>query len=137
MLTLLLVDDDDDMVQAIDFSLRQQNYHVVKALNGAEAITISFDLQPDLILLDIRMPNLDGLTACRAIKTMEKTKDIPVIMLTAKGDTETIKAAFQAGANDYIVKPFGMDKVLKKIEGVLGAKVKEKVNRVHNRYSVV
>ena len=68
------------------------------------------------------MPNLDGLTSCRAIKTMKQTKDIPVIMLTAKGDTETIRAAFKAGANDYIVKPFGMDKVLDKIEEFLGSK---------------
>jgi DNA-binding response OmpR family regulator len=126
MHTILLVDDDEDLVQALEFSLRQQNYGVVKAINGAEAVTKSFDLQPDLILLDIMMPNLDGLTACRAIKTMERTKDIPVVMLTAKGDIETIKAAFKVGADDYIVKPFGMDKVLKKIEEFLGTKVKEK-----------
>lgn len=92
------------------------------SLNGAEAITKSLDLQPDLILLDIMIPNWDGLTSCRAIKNMKQTKDIPVIMLTAKGDTETIRAAFKAGASDYMVKPFGMDKVLNKIEEFLGSK---------------
>jgi DNA-binding response OmpR family regulator len=126
MHTILLVDDDEDLVQALEFSLCQQNYRVVKSINGAEAINRSFDLQPDLILLDIMMPNLDGLTACRAIKTMEQTQNIPVIMLTAKGDIETIKAAFQAGASDYIVKPFGMNKVLEKIERILGGKITEK-----------
>ena len=126
MHTILLVDDDEDLVQAIEFSLRQQNYNVVQAQNGAEAVTKAFDLQPDLILLDIMMPNLDGLTACRGIKTMEETKEIPVIMLTAKGDVETIKAAFKAGADDYIVKPFGMDKVLRKIEELLRPNVQEK-----------
>jgi DNA-binding response OmpR family regulator len=126
MHTILLVDDDEDLIQALEFSLCQQNYRVVKSINGAEAINRSFDLQPDLILLDIMMPNLDGLTACRAIKTMEQTQNIPVIMLTAKGDIETIKAAFQAGASDYIVKPFGMNKVLEKIERILGGKITEK-----------
>jgi DNA-binding response OmpR family regulator len=126
MHTILLVDDDEDLIQALEFSLCQQNYRVVKSINGAEAINRSYDLQPDLILLDIMMPNLDGLTACRAIKTMEQTQNIPVIMLTAKGDIETIKAAFQAGASDYIVKPFGMNKVLEKIERILGGKITEK-----------
>jgi len=121
MHTILLVDDDEDLIQALQFSLHRENYNVIKSLNGAEAITKSLDVQPDLILLDILMPNLDGLTSCRAIKTMKQTKDIPVIMLTAKGDTETIRAAFKAGANDYIVKPFGMDKVLNKIEEFLGS----------------
>jgi DNA-binding response OmpR family regulator len=121
MHTILLVDDDEDLIQALQFSLHRENYNVVMSLNGAEAITISIDLQPDLILMDIMMPNLDGLTSCRAIKTMKQTKDIPVIMLTAKDDTETIRAAFKAGANDYIVKPFGMDKVFNKIEEFLGS----------------
>jgi len=130
MHTILLVDDDEDLVQALDFSLRQENYNVVQAQNGAEAITKASDLQPDLILLDIMMPNLDGLTACRGIKRMKETKEIPVIMLTAKGDVETIKAAFEAGASDYVVKPFEMDKVLKKIEeflrsGVVGRRQSE------------
>lgn len=125
MHTILVVDDDEDLVQALEFSLRQENYNVVQAQNGAEAVIKAFDLQPDLILLDIMMPNLDGLTACRGIKNMEETKETPVVMLTAKEDVETIKAAFKAGANDYIVKPFGMDKVLKKIEELLGPKVQE------------
>ena len=122
MYTILLVDDDEDLIQALQFSLHRENYNVIKSLNGAEAITKSLDVLPDIILLDIMMPNLDGLTSCRAIKTMKQTKNIPVIMLTAKGDTETIRAAFKAGANDYIVKPFGIDKVLNKIEEFLGSK---------------
>lgn len=126
MYTILVVDDDEDLVQALDFSLRQENYNVVQAQNGAEAVTKSHDLRPDLILLDIMMSNLDGLTACRGIKSMEETKKIPVIMLTAKGDVETIKAAFEAGANDYVVKPFMMEKVLEKIEAFLGSRVEEK-----------
>jgi DNA-binding response OmpR family regulator len=115
MATVLLVDDDEDLVQAVSFSLTKNGFAVVSAKNGAEAVTMACDLRPDVILLDIMMPNLDGLTACRGIRSMEQTDRIPVVMLTAKGDVATIKAAFQAGANDYVVKPFDMGKVLEKI----------------------
>lgn len=119
MYIILVVDDDEDLIEALSFFLCRENYQVLHARNGAEAVTMAFDLHPHLVLLDIMMPNLDGLTACRGIKTMEETKDIPVVMLTAKGDVETIKAAFKAGANDYIVKPFGVDQVLEKIKEFL------------------
>ncbi len=115
MATVLLVDDDQDLVQALSFSLTQSGFSVITAKNGAEAITTACNLRPEVILLDIMMPNLDGLSACRGIKAMEQTDGIPIIMLTAKGDVATIKAAFEAGANDYVVKPFDMNKVLEKI----------------------
>lgn len=120
MYTILVVDDDEDLLKALDFYLSQSNYHIIQAKNGEEAVTKAYELQPDLVLLDIMMPNLDGLTACRGIKSMEKPKDIPVIMLTAKGDVETIKAAFKAGANDYVVKPFAIEQILQKMEEFLG-----------------
>jgi two-component system alkaline phosphatase synthesis response regulator PhoP len=122
MPTILLVDDDEDLVQALSFSLTRNGYNVATAKNGAEAIAVACDLRPHVVLLDVMMPNLDGLTACRGIKTMEQTREIPVIMLTAKGDVETIKAAFKAGANDYVVKPFDMEKVLEKIREQLKRK---------------
>jgi DNA-binding response OmpR family regulator len=120
MHTILLVDDDEDLLQSLAFTLSGEDYKVVQGKTGAEAVTKAFELRPDLILLDIMMPNLDGLTACRGIRSMEETKRIPIIMLTAKGDVETIKAAFKAGANDYVVKPFIREKVLGKIEEFLG-----------------
>jgi DNA-binding response OmpR family regulator len=122
MATVLLVDDDQDLVQTLSFSLTRNGFAVVTAKNGAEAITTACNLRPDVILLDIMMPNLDGLSACRGIKAMEQTDRIPIIMLTAKGDVATIKAAFGAGANDYVVKPFDMNKVLEKIREQLTPK---------------
>ena len=119
MYTILVVDDDEDLLKALDFYLSRSNYHIIQAKNGAEAVVKANELQPDLVLLDIMMPNLDGLTACRGIKDMEKTKDIPVIMLTAKGDVETIKSAFKAGATDYMVKPFAVEQVISRMEKFL------------------
>jgi DNA-binding response OmpR family regulator len=123
MVTVLLVDDDEDLMQALNFSLTNNGFAVVSAKNGAEAVTMAYDLRPDVILLDIMMPNLDGLTACRGIKAMGQTDGIPIIMLTAKGDVATIKAAFEAGANDYVVKPFDINKVLEKIREQLNPRV--------------
>jgi len=126
MYTILVADDDEDLFEALNFTLSQSHYQIIQAKDGAEAVSKALELHPDLILLDIIMPNVDGLTACRKIKTTEETKDIPSIMLTAKDGVKDVADAFQAGANDYIVKPFEMEQVLEKIEEFLGSKVKEK-----------
>jgi len=125
MYTILVADDDEDLFEALNFTLSQNDYKVIQAKDGAEAISKALELQPDLILLDIIMPNVDGLTACRKIKTTEETKDIPTIMLTAKDGVKDVAVAFQAGADDYIVKPFIMGQVLGKVKEFLGRKAKQ------------
>jgi two-component system phosphate regulon response regulator PhoB len=126
MHTILVADDDEDLLQALDFTLSQNGYNVIQAKDGAETIVEALESKPDLILLDIMMPNLDGFTACRELKNREDTKRIPIIMLTAKGEVEDIKTAFRAGANDYVVKPFIMEQVLEKIEELLVRRAEEK-----------
>jgi len=126
MYTILVVDDDEDLFEALNFTLSQSHYQIIQAKDGAEAVSKALELHPDLILLDIMMPNVDGLTACRKIKTTEETKDIPTIMLTAKDGVKDVAAAFQAGANDYIVKPFIMGQVLGKINEFLRTEKGEK-----------
>lgn len=126
MHTILVADDDEDLLQALDFALSQNGYKVIKAKNGTEAIVETVDFKPDLIFLDIMMPYLDGFAVCRELKDREETKRIPIIMLTAKGEIEDIKVAFKAGANDYIVKPFPMEKVFEKIEEFVGSRAEEK-----------
>jgi DNA-binding response OmpR family regulator len=125
MHTILVADDDEDLLRSLDFTLSQSGYNVEKAKDGAETIVKTRELKPDLILLDIMMPDLDGFTACRELKNKEETKRIPIIMLTARGEAEDIKTAFKVGANDYIVKPFIMEKLLGKIEKLLGPKAKK------------
>jgi two-component system phosphate regulon response regulator PhoB len=126
MHTILVADDDEDLLQALDFTLSQNGYNVIQAKDGAETIVEALESKPDLILLDIMMPNLDGFTACRELKNREDTKRIPIIMLTAKGEVEDIKTAFKVGANDYVVKPFIMEQVLEKIEELLVRRAEEK-----------
>jgi two-component system phosphate regulon response regulator PhoB len=126
MHTILVADDDEDLLQALDFTLSQNGYNVIQAKDGAETIVEALESRPDLILLDIMMPDLDGFTACRELKNREDTKRIPIIMLTAKGEVEDIKTAFKAGANDYVVKPFIMEQVLEKIEEFLVRRAEEK-----------
>jgi two-component system phosphate regulon response regulator PhoB len=121
-----VADDDEDLLQALDFTLSQNGYNVIQAKDGAETIVEALESKPDLILLDIMMPHLDGFTACRELKNREDTKRIPIIMLTAKGEVEDIKTAFRAGANDYVVKPFIMEQVLEKIEEFLARRAEEK-----------
>ncbi len=126
MHTILVADDDEDLLQALDFTLSQNGYNVIQAKDGAETIVRTLELKPDIILLDIMMPDLDGFTACRELKNREDTKRIPIIMLTAKGEVEDIKTAFRVGANDYVVKPFLMEQVLEKIEEFLVRRAEEK-----------
>lgn len=126
MHTILVADDDEDLLQALDFTLSQNGYNVIQAKDGAETIVEALESKPDLILLDIMMPDLDGFTACRELKNRKDTKRIPIIMLTAKGEVEDIKTAFRAGANDYVVKPFLMEQVLEKIEEFLVRRAEEK-----------
>ena len=126
MHTILVADDDEDLLQALDFTLSQNGYNVIQAKDGAETIVEALESKPDLILLDIMMPDLDGFTACRELKNREDTKRIPIIMLTAKGEVEDIKTAFKVGANDYVVKPFMMEQVLEKIEEFLVRRAEEK-----------
>jgi DNA-binding response OmpR family regulator len=126
MHTILVADDDEDLIQALNFTLSQNGYQVIQARDGAETIVKTLELKPDVILLDIMMPHLDGFSACRELKNREETKDVPIIMLTAKGEIEDIKTAFKAGANDYVVKPFMMEQVLEKIEEFLIRRAEEK-----------
>lgn len=126
MYTILVADDDEDLFQALNFALSQENYRIIQAKDGAEAVSKAKELHPDLILLDVMMPNVDGLTACRKIKTTEETKDIPTIMLTAKDAMEDVADAFKVGADDYVVKPFIIGRVVGKVNEFLRRKAKEK-----------
>ncbi|MCD6379348.1 response regulator [bacterium] len=116
---VLVVDDEENITQILEFSIAAEGYEVVTASNGEEAIEKARKEQPNLIILDIMMPKVDGYEACRVIKSNPLTKKIPVILLTAKGREIDKRLGFEVGADDYIVKPFSPSKLIEKINEYL------------------
>jgi two-component system alkaline phosphatase synthesis response regulator PhoP len=107
-------------VHILDFSLGMEGYEVVTALDGEQALEKVAQQKPDLIVLDIMMPKLDGYETCKALKSRAETKDIPVILLSAKGRNVDQKTGFEVGADDYITKPFSPRKLVDRINAILG-----------------
>ncbi len=117
---ILVVDDEIYIVHILDFSLGMEGYEVVTALDGEQALEKVAQQKPDLIVLDIMMPKLDGYETCKALKSKPETKDIPVILLSAKGRNVDQKTGFEVGADDYLTKPFSPRKLVDRINAILG-----------------
>jgi two-component system alkaline phosphatase synthesis response regulator PhoP len=117
---ILVVDDEIYIVHILDFSLGMEGYEVITALDGEQAIEKAHAEKPDLIVLDIMMPKLDGYETCKALKGDATTRDIPVILLSAKGRNVDQKIGFEVGADDYITKPFSPRKLVERINSILG-----------------
>ena len=123
---ILVVDDEIYIVHILDFSLGMEGYEVITALDGEQAIEQARKEKPDLIVLDIMMPKLDGYETCKALKSNDETKDIPVILLSAKGRNVDQKMGFDVGADDYITKPFSPRKLVERINQLLGQAISER-----------
>ncbi len=119
--TILLVDDEQKVLELITFRLQLLGYRVTVATRGEEALVLAEKERPDLIILDITMPGIDGLTVCSRLKEAESTGSIPIIMLTARSEVEDVNKAMAAGADDYIVKPYDVAALQFKIRRHLGA----------------
>ncbi len=102
---ILVVDDEQDIIELLEYNLVKEGYDVRTAVNGQKAVEVAKDFNPHLILMDIMMPKMDGIEACRKIKELPKLKDVFVIFLTARSEEYSEVAAFEVGANDYITKP--------------------------------
>lgn len=116
---ILVVDDEVNITQILEFSIGAEGYEVIAAQNGEEAIDKARREQPDLIILDIMMPIIDGYEACRILKANPLTKHIPVVLLTAKGRDIDKRLGYEVGATDYIVKPFSPNKLIDRIHQLL------------------
>jgi diguanylate cyclase (GGDEF)-like protein len=119
MTRILIVDDDQDIARILRFRLEKKGFDCVLASNGVEALEMLDTHHPDLVLLDVMMPRMDGFTACREIRRRNARARIPVIMLTAKGDTSDKVTGISEGADDYVVKPFEFDELLARIQMIL------------------
>lgn len=116
---ILVVDDEIYIVHILEFSLTMEGYEVVTASDGEEALRRLEEDHPDLIVLDIMMPRMDGYEVCRRIREDEETRDLPVILLSAKGRAIDKELGLEVGADDYIVKPFSPRRLLEKIRELL------------------
>ena len=116
---ILLVDDEVDLVETVRFPLEMEGYHVLVSYNGEEALNQARKENPDLILLDLMLPKLDGYKVCRLLKFDERYKHIPILMLTAKTQEKDKVLGMETGADEYITKPFEMDYLLKKVKEYL------------------
>jgi DNA-binding response OmpR family regulator len=116
---ILVVDDEADLVETIRFPLEMEGFNVLVSYNGEDALNQARKESPDLILLDLMLPKLDGYKVCRLLKFDERYKHIPILMLTAKTQEKDKLLGKETGADEYITKPFDIDELMKKVKAYL------------------
>jgi two-component system alkaline phosphatase synthesis response regulator PhoP len=116
---ILLVDDDPDILELLEYNLAKENYVLAKAVNGQQALEIAKTFKPNLVILDVMMPILDGIETARQMKLMPELKSTILLFLTARGEEYTEIAAFEAGGTDYVVKPIKPRALVSRIKSML------------------
>lgn len=116
---ILIADDEDDVKTVLELFLRSKGYEVATAFDGLDTIDQTMALMPDLLLLDVMMPVLDGFEVCKKLKANPETKDIPIVMLSAASHSAAIRKGLDAGAVDYLIKPFEMEQLEAMIRSIL------------------
>ena len=122
---ILVVDDEESILELLEYNLARNGYRVTCSANGREALKLAESNSPDVILLDLMLPGIDGLRLCNILKNNPKTANIPIIMLTAKGGESDIVVGLEMGADDYVVKPFSPKVLIARIRAVLRKYAKE------------
>lgn len=120
MFKVLVADDEHNIRHILDFSLHAEGFDVIAVHSGEEAFEKAVTEGPDLIILDVMMPGQGGIATCKQLKSDERTRAIPVVMLTAMSSAEDREKGAACGANDYITKPFSPQKVIDTVQGLLG-----------------
>ena len=134
---ILVVDDEEDILELVRFNLAREGYPIICTTSGEESLKIAQKEHPDLIVLDLMLPGIDGLDVAKALKNDPKTRDIPIIMLTAKGEEADIVTGLELGADDYVTKPFSPRILVARVRAVLRRGAPEvpeddSVLKVHN-----
>jgi CheY-like chemotaxis protein len=120
MARILIAEDEPDIRELVAFTLRFAGHEVTTTSNGEEALYKAAEIFPDLILMDVRMPKMTGYDACRAMKADPGLRDIPVVFLSAKGQDSEIQTGLEAGAEEYLLKPFAPDQLTERVKVILG-----------------
>jgi two-component system phosphate regulon response regulator PhoB len=117
--TVLVVDDERDIVELVRYTLTQAGYRVVSAQDGRQGLDLARRERPDLIILDLMLPIMPGTEVARTLRQEEKTRDIPIVMLTARGEEVDRVVGFELGADDYVVKPFSPRELVLRVQAIL------------------
>ncbi len=134
---ILIVDDEPDILELLAFNLSQEGFRVTCVLNGENALAVARDHVPDLVLLDLMLPDVDGFEVCRQLKSAPRTSHIPIVMLTAKGEEVDIVTGLELGADDYVTKPFSPRVLIARLRAALrrehrGSPSQPSVLKVHD-----
>jgi DNA-binding response OmpR family regulator len=127
---ILIVEDDRDIVEMVEYNLREEGYVTVSALNGEDGVRLAGSEQPDLIILDIMLPVIDGFEVCRALKSEGATARIPIIILSAKSQETDKVVGLELGADDYVTKPFSPRELIARIRAIMRRGAERKLNEV-------
>jgi CheY-like chemotaxis protein len=117
---ILVVDDSATIHMVVRMVLGKDRYILVAARDGAEAVDMARQEKPDLVVMDVVMPRMSGFEACRQMRQDDATKDIPVILVTTRGEPESVQKGYESGCNDYVTKPINSLELLAKVESCLG-----------------
>jgi CheY-like chemotaxis protein len=116
----ILLVDDAETILVLERMILGKEYDLIMAKDGQEAVEKAAEQKPDLILLDIVMPKMDGIAACKAMRSNQSTKSIPIIMVTTRGESRNVEAAFEGGCNEYVTKPINSQDLMGKVKKLLG-----------------
>ena len=136
---ILIVDDEQDILEFLSYNLKKENYEVYTSTNGREAVEIAEKVLPNLILLDVMMPGMDGIETCEQLRAKPHLKDVIIAFLTARSEDYSQIAGFEAGADDYIPKPIKPKVLISRIKALLkrmpsGAGAEDEINEVKSLY---
>jgi DNA-binding response OmpR family regulator len=118
--TILVADDEEDVRELITYRLTRSGYDVIDAVDGEDAFRLASERVPDLMVLDVMMPRLDGYELTRRVRAEESLRSVPVILLTARSQETDVGRGFEVGADDYLKKPFNPDELVARVRAVLG-----------------
>jgi PleD family two-component response regulator len=116
---ILLVDDSETVLMMERMILQKESYQVVMARDGQEGIAKAMEVKPDLILMDVVMPNMNGFEAVKWLRQREETKSVPIVMVTTKAEMESMEAGYESGCSDYVIKPIDSLELLTKVKNLL------------------
>ncbi len=133
---ILLVDDEPDILEIVSYNLSSQGYNISTAKNGVEAVAKAKKVQPHLIILDVMMPEMDGIEACEQIRKIPELSNTVITFLTARGEDYSLVAGFEAGADDYITKPIKPKVLISKVKALLRRLKEENDNREDQMFKV-